>query len=158
MNKLRFLLVIALLSCTPPSAIAQSGRTAVSGTAKDTAGSVLQGARVQLDPGKQAVTDGQGQFPIPDVAPGDYTLTVAYVGLSDFTKPLKAEADKGGTMDALLEVASQTDSVVVTTERVSGFYTGSPIDPNQRESYKPSVILGQALSPAKFNTNFRFVR
>jgi hypothetical protein len=124
MRMVRFSLVFTGFLCSligPSAAIAQSARTTVGGVAKDSGGSVLQGARVQLDPGgKQGVTDGQGQFLIPDVAAGDYTLTVSYVGLADLTKPVKVEGDKPVNVDAVLEVASQTDSVVVTAERVSG--------------------------------------
>jgi TonB-dependent receptor len=121
MHKLLFLLFICAVFCTLPSAIAQSARTTVSGVAKDSGGSVLQGARVQLDPGgKQAVTDNQGQFRIPDIAPGDYTLTVSYVGLAPFSEPLKVAGDQTANVEAVLRVASQSDQVLVTAERVSG--------------------------------------
>jgi hypothetical protein len=69
----------------PQIMAAQSSRATVSGTARDTSQSALQGARVQLDPGGlRAATDAQGQFRITDVPLGDYTLTVSYVGLQSF--------------------------------------------------------------------------
>jgi TonB-dependent receptor len=104
-----------------PSVTAQSSRGTVTGTAKDSGDSVLQGARVQLDPsGQQAVTDDQGQFRLPDVAPGDYTLTISYVGLSPFTQKVSVAAGQTANVDAALQVPSQSDQVVVTAQRVSG--------------------------------------
>jgi TonB-dependent receptor len=104
-----------------PSVIAQSTNGTVAGTAKDTADSPLTAARVQLDPvGKQTVTDTQGQFRITDVAPGAYTLTVSYVGLAPFTKEIKVEGGQVAAVDAVLEVASRSEQVVVTAERVQG--------------------------------------
>jgi TonB-dependent receptor len=105
----------------PPSAAAQTARGTVSGTAKDSSDTPLLGARVQLDPiGRQAVTDEQGQFRINDVAPGDYTLNISYVGLAPFTKSVKVGSGEAVNVDAALQVASQSEQVVVTAERVRG--------------------------------------
>src|ERR1700730_18416612 len=104
-----------------PAAIAQSANGTVAGTAKDSGGSLLHGARVRLDPvGKQAVTDNQGQFRITDVPPGDYTVTVADVGFEPFTKSVKVEGGQVTGVDAKLDVATLTDQILVTTERVQG--------------------------------------
>ena len=116
---LSLMFVACSLSGVLPSAKAQPSKGTVSGIAKDSGGSPLQGARVQLDPtGKQVVTEDDGQFRITDVAPGDYTLTVSYVGLAPFSKAIKVEGDT--KVDAQLEVASRVDSVVVTAGRVQG--------------------------------------
>src|SRR5215469_12874220 len=106
-----------------PSAVAQQlEKGTVAGTAKDSGGSTLQGAIVQLNPaGKQVVTDTQGQFRITDIVPGSYTLTASYVGFAPFTKEgLKVEAGVVTSVDAVLEVASRNDQVIVTAERVQG--------------------------------------
>ncbi|HKV42557.1 MAG TPA: carboxypeptidase regulatory-like domain-containing protein, partial [Blastocatellia bacterium] len=103
------------------SAVAQSSRVTVAGSAKDAAGSGLQGALVELDPGsKKAVTDNDGQFRIPEVTPGDYTLTVSYVGFTPFKKGIKVDGAQPGPVDAVLEVASVTDKMLVTAERPQG--------------------------------------
>ncbi len=102
--------------------MAQSTNGTVTGTAKDSVGSPLQGALVQLDPGgKQAATDNQGQFRVSDVAPGDYTLTLSYVGFTPFTKSIKVDAGQVAAVgEAMLQVASRTDQVLVTAARVQG--------------------------------------
>ena len=66
------------------------------------------------------MTDAQGQFRITDVAPGAYTLTVSYVGLAPFTKEIKVEAGQVTAVEAVLQVASRTEQVLVTAERVQG--------------------------------------
>lgn len=124
MYRIRVFAVLAMLGVLigPMSAPAQtSPRGFVSGTAKDSGGAPLQAARVQLDPlGKQTVTDNQGQFKIADVPPGDYTLTVSYVGLAPFSRAVKVTGDSGANVDAVLEVASRTDQVVVHAGRAQG--------------------------------------
>src|SRR5450755_4041083 len=90
-----FLLLVAFLSnvlgILPASA--QEGKGSITGTVKDASNGVLKGALVELDPtAKRAVTDEQGQFRITDVTAGDYTLTVSYVGLANFTTTVKVSA------------------------------------------------------------------
>ncbi|MCU1258125.1 MAG: TonB-dependent receptor, partial [Bryobacterales bacterium] len=104
------------------NAVAQSPRGTISGVAKDSSGSPLQGARVQLDPaGRQAVTDNQGQFRISDVPAGDYTLGVSYVGFASFSTKLVVDTNgQAPSVNAVLNVVSQSDRVLVTGERVQG--------------------------------------
>jgi|HubBroStandDraft_2_1064218.scaffolds.fasta_scaffold00138_8 TonB-dependent receptor len=100
---------------------AQQGSGTVMGTAKDSAGSTLQGALVELLPvGKKAVTDELGQFRITSVAPGEYTLSVSYVGFQVSNKQVTLEAGKTETVEVVLQVASQVDQVLVTGERLQG--------------------------------------
>src|SRR3984893_13360474 len=120
---IRLLFVVSVLfnfiSVTPSKAQSRVG--AVVGTAKDSDGSALQGALVELLPaGKRTVTDAQGQFRIPEVAPGEYRLTVSYVGFKPAEKKIVVAAGGSETADVVLEVASQADQVLVTGERLQG--------------------------------------
>ena len=115
--------LVALISnalwLTP--AMGQEHSGTIAGTAKDSGGLSLQGALVQLAPlGKQAATDGQGQFRITDVAPGDYTVTVSYVGFARFTQSIKVAGGQTVNVDAVVQVASVSDQVLVTAERLQG--------------------------------------
>src|SRR5579863_754799 len=102
-------------------AIGQERNGTVAGTAKDSGGLALQGALVQLAPtGKQAATDDQGQFRIADVAPGDYTVTVSYVGFAPFTQSIAVAGGQTANLDAQVEVASVADQVMVTAQRLQG--------------------------------------
>jgi outer membrane cobalamin receptor len=102
-------------------AAAQEGRGSITGTVKDSSGGVLKGALVELQPtGRRAVSDDQGQFRIPDVAVGQYTLAVSYVGLSNFSNTITVNAGQAASVDAVLNVAGVTDQVMVTAERLEG--------------------------------------
>lgn len=102
-------------------ATAQEGKGSITGTVKDSSNGVLKGALVQLQPSaKRAVSDDQGQFKITDVEAGEYTLTVSYVGLSNFTSTVKVNAGQAASVDAVLNVAGVTDQVMVSAERVQG--------------------------------------
>src|ERR1700722_5120986 len=118
-----FLLVLVFLSNVfglRPT-LAQEGKGSITGTVKDASNGVLKGALVELDPtAKRAVTDDQGQFRLTDVAAGDYTVTVSYVGLANFTTTLKVNAGQTASTDAVLNVAGVTNQLVVTADRIVG--------------------------------------
>jgi TonB-dependent receptor len=112
-------LVFTLLTLS--TAIAQTGKGTLTGRTADSGGGALQGALVELQPKSQpAVSDSQGQFTIPDLTPGDYTVTISYVGLAPFSKAVTVTAGEVAHVDAQLQVASATDSITVTAERPRG--------------------------------------
>src|SRR6266481_9887141 len=115
-------IVVALLNvlCLVPIA-AQESKGTISGTVKDPTGGVMVGALVELQPtGKRVVSDDQGQFRIPDVAPGQYTLTASYVGFAAFSTSVTVAPGQVATADAAMTVASQNDQVIVSAERLQG--------------------------------------
>jgi TonB-dependent receptor len=100
---------------------AQDRKGTIAGQVTDVAHGVLKGARVELQPkGQQTVTDGQGQFTLSDLAPGDYTLTISYVGFAELSKAMKVTGGQVSRVDAQLQVAATTDSITVTAERPRG--------------------------------------
>jgi TonB-dependent receptor len=100
---------------------AQSGKGTVAGTVKDSGNSALQGALVELLPlGRKIATDDQGQFRITDVPAGEYTLSVSYVGLAVANVPVVVQGGQEVTANAVLQVASQVDQVIVSAERLQG--------------------------------------
>lgn len=112
--------IVMVVLCVIPTA-AQTGRGVVEGTVKDSAGVALQGASVELQPlGRRVVTDELGQFRIPEVPAGSYTLVASYVGFAAFSGPVTIQAGQTTRVDAKLNVASQTDQVIVTAERPRG--------------------------------------
>src|SRR5580700_6781772 len=116
-----FLLVLVFSLWLGLPVHAQSGKGAVTGTVTDSGGSVLSGALVELLPlGIKAVSDDQGKFRITDVPAGEYTLSISYVGLSVSNLPVLVSAGQEVTANAVLQVASQNDQVIVTAERMQG--------------------------------------
>ena len=62
---------------------AQERAGSVTGTITDASGGVLPGARAELTPTAQTfVSNGQGQFAVHDLAPGNYKLTASYIGFA----------------------------------------------------------------------------
>jgi len=95
-NRTLFALLAGWLAAGTPAATAQ-GTGTISGSVSNIAtGQFLEGAEVMLMPGGQTVlTARQGQFVIPNLAPGAYTLTARYSGLDP--KTMEARVAAGAT-------------------------------------------------------------
>ena len=118
-KKLFFALIAMVVLGLP--ALAQERKGTITGTVKDSGNSALQSALVELLPlGRKVVTDDQGQFRITDVPAGEYTLSVSYVGLAASNVPVTVQAGQEVSANAVLQVASQNDQVVVIAERLQG--------------------------------------
>src|ERR1700719_3998529 len=118
---LSFLLALVCSLAVNSPVDAQSGKGTITGTVKDSGNSALQGALVELLPsGRKVVTDDHGQFRITEVPAGEYTLSVSYVGLAVANVPVTVQAGQEASANAVLQVASQPDQVVVTAERLQG--------------------------------------
>jgi hypothetical protein len=107
--------IIAALSlslCSMPTLWAQTGKGAVSGRAVDSGGGVLQGARIELQPGGvTTASNNQGEFTFNDVMPGAYRVLVTFVGFTRFTGDVTVTAGQTSRVDASLAVASENEQV-----------------------------------------------
>jgi TonB-dependent receptor len=118
---LSVILAILLTFLGPTPSVAQERPGSISGTATSADQRVLPGAQVELYPGNVTVnTNLQGNFTITNVAPGTYTLTITYLGFSQFTKKVVVLAGQVVKVDAVLEVATVNDTVEVTAGRSYG--------------------------------------
>lgn len=114
-------LSFAVVLIGPISAVAQTNRSMIVGTVTDSAQAILPGATVVVDPGGLTATaDSAAQFTFTNVAPGTYNLKVSYVGFALSTIPVTVTAGKVTRLTAVLNVASESDSVLVTAERAHG--------------------------------------
>jgi uncharacterized protein YdbL (DUF1318 family) len=87
----------------------------VSGTVKDSAGAVLQGAQVVLKPtGLTVASDAQGSFLIRDVKPGTYTVTISYIGFATSITTVTVTASQMASLDITLTVNSANQQIEVT--------------------------------------------
>ena len=111
--------IIAVLGLAPVDAQQNAGR--ISGTVTDTSGAFLPGAQVEIQQkGPSTVSDNQGQFTIANLAPGSYTVMVSYVGFSPFQASVTVAVGQTAHLEAVLKVASDSESIIVTAERAHG--------------------------------------
>ena len=102
-------------------AIGETGKGGVRGHVMDSTGGTLVGAQVVLRPnGTSVVSDAQGQFFINDLEPGTYTLEISYVGFTPLKKEAVVAAGQTASVDAKLDVESQSLEVLVTADRAAG--------------------------------------
>jgi hypothetical protein len=118
MNKRTSILALAALSVAPAIVFAQSTAT-LSGTVKDPSGAVLPGAQVvirNLGTGAERtlVSDGEGQYVAPSLAPGDYSVRVTANGFSTYTVPrLTLLVDARASQDVPMAPSSAGETVQV---------------------------------------------
>src|SRR6266540_4371651 len=81
----RVLFALSWVAVLPASAYAQA---TLAGTVRDTSGAILPGVTVEaaspvlLERVRTAVTDGTGQYRLPELPPGPYTLTFSLTGFT----------------------------------------------------------------------------
>ena len=146
-----FSVVLVLNLSLGVCASAQTGKGAISGRVADSGGAVLQGARIELQPaGAAATTNQQGEFTISGLNPGEYTVTVSYVGFAAFSSKVTVAAGQVVRADASLKVATENEEVVVYAERVHG--EAEAIN-RQRESDNILQVLPVEVITSLPNTN-----
>ena len=124
-SKLAALTLLLPLLLAPLSAAAAAGGE-LSGTVTDPKGAVVVGATVTVYPeaGGQPVatvkTDAQGQYKIPNLPPGTYTVGVVAEGFGPSMSEKQAVAEgKAARLDFKLEVATVETSVTVSANGVT---------------------------------------
>src|SRR5690349_6740614 len=112
---------LAILLLVPSIGAAQERGGTISGSVTDAAHHALGGARVDVAPhGLPAVTDREGRFSESNLKPGDYTVTISYVGLSPDTERVTVRAGEIARIEATLQVPGVSEQVSVTAERPRG--------------------------------------
>jgi TonB-dependent receptor len=103
----------------PSLAIATGANGIVSGTVKDTAGAVLQGAQIVLEPTAVTVaSDTQGNFVITNIVPGTYTVLISYVGFNNSTTTVEIKPGQTTSVNATMTVSSSSQQVLVNANLV----------------------------------------
>src|SRR5579864_6445719 len=114
-------LILVFIGVTNQS-LAQGAAGAIAGTVTDPSGAVLKGAQVSI-PAQDinVVSDEQGLFVVKGLAPGNYTLTISYVGFATFQKEaVTVAAGQTTNVAAKLQLQSASLNVLVTAPRAGG--------------------------------------
>lgn len=129
---------LALLSL---SLFAQSERGTITGAVRDASGAVVPAAKVTVTNSAtnvtvNATTNDQGEFTVPSLQPGTYTVRVEKQGFRPSEeKGLSVDAGSNVRADAALEVGSSTQAIEVQANAVQ----------LQTEDAKNSVTLQNKL-------------
>ena len=87
----------------------------IGGTITDTAGAVLKGAQILLQPsGTSVASKDLGDFSLSDIKPGSYTVTVTYIGFKTFTSSIIVTAGQNTLVNAVLAIGTNSQQVVVS--------------------------------------------
>lgn len=118
---LKALTLLALCAFLAAAAPAQTKDGRIRGRAVDKANAVLVGAQVTVQPGDVSVaTDAQGEFTVNDIAPGDYTVTISYIGFVTFTAQVKVTSGQVSRVEAKMIVLAKYEEVTVFAESPHG--------------------------------------
>jgi hypothetical protein len=115
-------LMFIVLGCAGVSCLAQSDRGSVSGIVTDPSGSGIQGARVtvtNVSMGVQnsTVTTSSGNYTIPQLAAGQYSMTVIAPGFSKLIRSgITVSVGETATLNLQLGVGQDTTTVTVTAD------------------------------------------
>ena len=114
---LRTLLFVAIVIPAIPAYAQQTG--AISGKVADSGGGVLPGvtveARADVLPAPRVTTTGaNGEYRLPALAPGAYTLTFVLAGMQNVTRQAEVQLSQDTVVDATLGLQGVTESVEVT--------------------------------------------
>ena len=107
--------------CSPPPRCFAQQTGEILGTVKDTAGAVLPGVTVQatsnvLPRARETVSSAGGEYRLPALPPGTYTLTFSLSGMQTVTRTAQVLLAQQTRADATLGVAGITEAVTVTAE------------------------------------------
>ena len=114
---------IALLTLVLTPVIASAQTSSITGTVKDASGGVLPGVTVEvsspalIEKTRSAVTSGSGQYAIPALRPGLYTVKFELPGFSTVIREgIELTSDFTATINADLKVGTLEETLTVTGE------------------------------------------
>lgn len=99
-------------SVADKSSVAVNG--SINGTVKDTAGAVLQGAQIVLQPsGATVISDAQGRYFLSNIKAGTYSVTISYIGFTTSVQTIAVTGGQPTPLDVTLSVGSASQQVEV---------------------------------------------
>ncbi len=146
-------LLIVLLAC---SASAQVINGSISGDVKDSTGAYIPQATVTLKAtaigvNTQVESNGSGTFFVPNLPPGNYSISVIAKGFKQITKTgiVLSTGDRLNVGDFVLEVGASDQSVTVSAE-------GAQLQIQAESGERSDLITGKQLNDLAMNGRMVF--
>jgi len=144
------LVTVLVLLITSTAAAQGNPTSAIAGRVSAGDGSVLPGVTVTAtSPGLQGprsvVTTGQGDYIIPFLPPGSYSVSFELAGFTTTTQTTLVTTAGNVTIDATLQVAGVTEAVVVTGQVISTVTSGVPAATTFKQSRIEELPLNRGL-------------
>jgi TonB-dependent receptor len=109
--------IFAVVVCTQGAVYGQAQKASLTGHVTDATHAVIEGSRVVLTPGAIVTTSNDsGDFVVRGLMPGTYTVTITSAGFDPLTQSVVLTAGQASTLNAVLQVGSGNEQVVVTAE------------------------------------------
>jgi outer membrane receptor protein involved in Fe transport len=113
--------LLAFVTNGPLLAQTAAAKAILEGSVVDAAGAAIVGAQLSLSPiGVKVVSDAHGDYRLPEIPAGTYTLTVSYVGFTPQTFPIEVAPGQTLDRDLKLTVANASQAMLVTASRPHG--------------------------------------
>src|SRR5215510_6217076 len=114
------LLILAVTLCFINTMVAAQGiRATVTGRVTDPSGAVVPKSIVTVtnlgtNETRKTETNEEGDYTIPQIPPGDYSLTVEQSGFKKSVQHFTLETGQGARMDITLQAGAVTEQVQIT--------------------------------------------
>lgn len=115
-------LALSIFACSARNARAQAAASAqLNGTITDPSGATVANATITVrntatNASYTATSNGSGFYAVPNLQPGEYEITVAASGFANYREQFTLAVAQFSTIDVKLQLASQGEKVVVTTQ------------------------------------------
>ncbi len=117
----RIAFIFVLFALAVPRSVFAQANSAIAGVVKDSSGAVLPGVTVEasspalIEKTRTAVTDGEGQYKIVNLRPGEYTVTFTLSGFSTVKREgLVLTASFTANVNAELRVGQLQETITVS--------------------------------------------